>query len=154
VSSVPLPTLREWARSDDPLLNHLAFHTALDHPETVPGLNEDERLEICLGFLEPALAGRYGDSIPEGPYVLAHTVQGWLRRLVDADGPADRAAVTRILDLLEGVARTGDDAARDVIVLGVLEHVFEDDRLRALFASWEHDPELAPLYEEAERLSA
>lgn len=150
---VTLETLREWVQSDDPLLNELAFHTAFAHPHTVPGLDEDERLRICLTFLEAALSGRYGGSISDGPYVLAHTVQAWIRGLSASDRPADRAALEEVLAMIERVARTGDDHARDVIVLGILEHVFEDEELRALFADWEQDAQLAPLYEEAERLS-
>jgi len=150
---IPLETLLEWTRSDDPLLHHLAFHTAFAHPETVIGLSEEQRLAICLGFLEVALSGRYGESIPDGPYVLAHTVLAWLRRLSESDGPADRAAIDAIVSLLERLARKGDEATRDVIVLGVLEHALEDDRTRELFESWGTDPELAPLYEEAVRLS-
>jgi hypothetical protein len=150
---VPLATLREWAQSDDPLLNQLAFHTAFTHPETVSGLSEDERLEISLTFLEAALSGRYGDRITDGPYVLAHTVQAWLRRLSARDGSEDRAATAEIVSMLERLARTGDAAARDVLVLGILEHALDEDALRPLFAHWARDPELAPLYEEAERLS-
>lgn len=136
---IPLQTLHEWTESDDPLLHHLAFHTAFAHPETVDGLTEDERLEICLRFLEAALSGRYGESIPDGPYVLAHTVLGWLRRLTESDTPSDRAAVAAILSMLERLARSGDPATQDVIVLGILEHAFEDEATRELFESWESD---------------
>ncbi len=151
---VSVATLREWSRSDDPSLNHLAFHTAFAHPGTVAGLEEDERLDICLTFLEAALSGRYGDAIPDGPYVLAHTVQAWIRRLRASDAPADRAALERVVAMLERVARAGDDAARDVIVLGILEHVVDDDDLRGVFDGWTHDPVLSPLYREAERLAS
>jgi hypothetical protein len=149
---IPLETLLEWTRSDDPLLHHLAFHTAFAHPETVIGLTEEQRLEICLAFLEDALSSRYGESIPDGPYVLAPTVLAWLRRLSESDAAVDRAAIDAIVSLLERLAREGDDATRDVIVLGVLEHALEDDATRELFANWAADPELAPLYEEALRL--
>jgi hypothetical protein len=151
---IALQTLRGWIQSDDPLLHNLAFHTAYAHPETVNGLNEEERLKISLRFLEHALAGRYGDSIPDGPYVTAHTVLDWLSRLTESEDPSNRTALTAILAMLERLARSSDDATRDVIVLGVLEHAFEHPRLRALFEQWADDPHLAPLYKEAVRLSS
>ncbi len=151
---VPLETLREWRASSDPLLHHLAFHMAFSHPERVSELCEEERLEICLQFLEAGLSGRYGDRIPDGPYTLGHTTLAWLRALSESGGPADRVALAAVLSMLERLARDGDAATRDVIVLGVVEHAFEEEKTRALFAGWASDPTLAPLYEEAARLSA
>jgi hypothetical protein len=151
---VPLATLREWSESPDPLLRHLAFHTAFAHPGDVPGLSDDERLKICLDFLEAGLAGTFGDSIPDGPYVLAHTTLGWLRQLLASGTPTDLAAASTVVSMLERVARAGPPAARDVIVLGVLEHAFEEPQTRAAFAGWADDPELGPLYREAVRLTS
>lgn len=151
---IPLETLREWAASPDPLLNHLAFHTAFSHPGDVSGLDEEERLEICLRFLEAALAGRYGERIPDGPYVLAQTTLGWLRQLRSDERPESRAALDRILAMLERLARDGDDETREVVLLGVLEHAFEDEQTRALFAGWAQSPGLEGLYDEASRLAA
>jgi hypothetical protein len=152
-SHIPLATFRGWVESDDPMLHHLAFHTAFAHPETVEDLTEEERLAFCLRFLETGLSGRYGESIPDGPYVLGHTVLGWLLRLRESDQPQDRSAIARILSMLETLARTGDESTRDVIVLGILEHALEHEAMRGLFESWAVDPALAPLYEEAVRLS-
>lgn len=151
---IPVETLREWMASDDPLLHHLAFHTAFGHPETVDGLEEDERLDLLLHFLDEGLSGRYGESIPDGPYVLGHTVLGWLQQLTASDDPGARNALARVMQLLERLARQGDPATRDVLVLGILEHAFADDRTRALFEPWASDPELSALYDEARRLSA
>jgi hypothetical protein len=151
---VPLATLREWSESADPLLRHLAFHTAFSHPEDVPGLTDEERLGICLDYLEAGLAATFGDSIPDGPYVLAHTTVGWLSQLIASGSPSDRAAASAIVSMLERVARAGTPATRDVIVLGALEHAFEDPELRALFAGWADDPELGPLYREGAQLAS
>ena len=152
--NVPLQALREWIESDDPLLHRLAFHTAYSHPRTVSGLSDDERLEVCLRFLGAGLSGRYGESIPEGPFVLAHTVLGWLRSLTESGNPSHRAEVAPILRMLEHLARRDETATREVILLGILEHAFECDLTRALFETWADDSQLAPLYQEAVRLSA
>jgi hypothetical protein len=150
---VPLETLRSWAESGDPLLNDLAFHTAFAHADTVPGLEERERLEIVLRFLEQALTGRK-EGLPEGPYVYAHSVLGWLQSLAGSDDPADRETLGAVVGMLERIAREGDAATRDVVLLGTLEHAFEQDATRALFDHWADDPDLRPLYEEARQLNA
>lgn len=141
--------MREWAASGDPRLHYLAFHTAFAHANEVHGLGEQERLDICLAFLEAALSGRYGDDVPDGRYSLAHTTLAWLRQLARDD----RKALDALLAMIERVARDGDASTRDVIVLGILEHAFEDDATRALFAAWAHDADLETLYEEAARLA-
>jgi hypothetical protein len=151
---VSLETLEEWVSSPIPSLNYLAFHTAFAHPDDVPGLDKGRRSEICIGFFEAALSGSYGDSVPEGPYVLAHTLRGWLRRLADSPNAADTAAIAGIMAMLERLARDGSDATRDVITLGLLEHVSEDQDTRNLFQHWTTDPVLAPLYREAIRLGS
>src|SRR5947209_4199778 len=124
----PFATLREWAQSTDPSLHYLAFHTAFAHPDTVPGLDERGRLEICIAFLEAALAGAYAETLPDGPYVFAHTALGWLRQLARSDRASDARALKALLAMLERLARSGDPATRDVVILGVLEHAFEDQR--------------------------
>ena len=146
-------TLREWLDSEDPLLHHLAFHTALTHPETVADLTGPERIELLTRFLRDGLTGRYGDAIPDGPYVLAHTVQSLLRQLSESEDRGDRDAADAIVAMLGDVARNGDEAARDVIVLGVLEHAIEHPPTWALFDAWDDAPDLAPLRDEAVRLS-
>jgi hypothetical protein len=151
--NVPLQTLREWIRSDDPLLHYLAFHTAYSHPDTVSGLSDEERLDICLLFLEAGISGRYGEAIPDGPYVLAHTVLGWLRVLTESDNPFSQTEARAILRMIECVARRGDPATREVLLLGILEHAFQSQATRALFDEWLADPQLARLYQEAVDLS-
>lgn len=151
--AVPLETLRSWADSPDPLLNHLAFHTAFGHPESVPDLEEAERTRIALGFLEAALAGRR-EGLPEGRYVYAHEALSWLRSLAHSGDPGDRQTLEALVAMLARIAREGDPETRDVVLLGTLEHAFEDERTRAPFEPWGEDPELASLYEEARRLSA
>lgn len=148
-----LALLREWFESPDPQLAYLGFHTAFFHPDTVAGLAEPERLERCLAFLAAGLAGRYRDAIPDGPYVLGHTVAGWLRTLAAADAPADRSAARAVESMLARTAREGDASTRDVIVLGVLEHVLGDPAVAPLFAHWAGDPALAPLYREGAALA-
>jgi hypothetical protein len=150
---VPLETLRSWAEASDPLLNHLAFHTAYEHPESVPDLPEDERKRIALRFLEDALAGRL-EGLPEGRYVYAHTALAWLRALVVDGDPESGRTLEALVDMLARVAREGDAETRDVVLLGALEHAFDDPATRAPFDSWVRDPQLAPLHEEALRLSA
>lgn len=145
--------MREWAASGDPRLHYLAFHTAFSHADEVSGLGEKERLDICVTFLDAALSGRYGDDVPDGRYSLAHTTLSWLRQLAGTDGGDGRSALDTVLAMIERVARNGDASTRDVILLGILEHAFEDEATRALFAAWADDADLRPMHEEAVRLA-
>jgi hypothetical protein len=150
---VSLAQLEEWASAADPQLRYLSFHTAFAHPEDVPGLSGARRIELCVEFLEAALAGVFGSALPDGPYVWGHTVLGWLNKLsISKDSNAGRAKAA-ILAMLERLARRNDPATRDVVLLGVLEHAFDDAQLRTLFDEWASDPDLAPLHREAARLS-
>ncbi|MEE6179651.1 hypothetical protein [Mycobacterium sp. 050134] len=150
---VPLTRLEEWASAADPQLRYLAFHTVYVHPGDVPGLSGARRIELCIEFLEEALAGTFGSALPDGPYVWAHTVLGWLNQLSTSKDPNADPAKAAILAMLQRLARSDDQRTREVVLLGVLEHAFDDSELRALFDGWASDPELATLHREALRLS-
>ncbi len=146
-------TARSWMESDDPGLHHAAFHTLLEHPEQVADMPTGERIALVNRFLEGALQGRYSTHLADGPFVFGHTAAGWLRTLARSQDPAERKGAADVVRMLERVAGSGGDQAREVLLLGVLEHVLNDPALRDLLGSWREDPSLAPLFEEGLKLA-
>ena len=146
-------TVRSWMESDNPGLHHAAFHTLLEHPEQVPDMTGGERISLVDRFLEGALQGRYSTHLADGPFVFGHTAAAWLKTLTRSQAAADREGAHDVVRMLERVVKSGDPNAREVVLLGVLEHVLADPEMRGLFGSWREDDVLAPVYEEGLKLA-
>ena len=60
--------------------------------------------------------------------------------------------IGRLVAFLENLLKSADPSIKEVILLGVLEHVFMNNMNRALFAKWKTS-ELRSIFEEAVTLS-
>ena len=139
--------VRRWIDSGD-LLTWSALFAALEEhsKRVVPPLPMDDRIELSRRYLlrcieENPMPGEH----LHGGFEAAWELAGAMRRWRQSGGRA-AAVVRRVAADLEKIYRRGDDAVRNRIACGVLEHAFEDPRLRQLFASWERDPELREAY--------
>ena len=85
-----------------------------------------------------------GDYL-HGGYQAAWELAGRLKHWRAQGGRATKVLRGIALDL-EKIYRRGDDAARNRILCGVLEHAFEDPALRPYFTDWDRDGDLREAY--------
>lgn len=135
------------AGGDDPL-RHAGFHLLLSHP-AVCDVSEEKRRAFLLEYFEDGFLGRHRGPREEGPYALGHIFSAWLR---DA-WPESDVAAEQAKEMLARVIRTGAHQSREIVLLGVLEHLFEEEAFLSLFEDWKDDPALSSTYEEARDLA-
>jgi hypothetical protein len=86
---------------------------------------------------ENPLPGEFVHGGYEAAWELASVLKAWRRR-----GGRAAEAIRGIAVELEKIYRRGDDATRNRVLCGVLEHVFEDSGMRPHFTNWDRDPGL------------
>ena len=85
-----------------------------------------------------------GDYIHSG-YEAAWELAGWLKHLENLGADTEQV-IRQVASDVEGLYRRSDRDARERIINGFLEHVFERPSLRRLFDRWRQDPELGEAY--------
>lgn len=106
-----------------------------------------ELLDRCyVGYLEQCvIEGRESDWCHSRYLACADLNQMVSEQL----GWGEPVAVAAALGLLERLYRHPDSAVKTAVVNGCLEHLFEDEAIRAHFEGWRADPELAMAYDRA-----
>jgi hypothetical protein len=136
------------AQGDDPL-RHAAFHLLVSHPELTRGMPDEDADEFVARYFEDGLRGSHEGPRGEGPYLLGHMFVTWYRSRFD-QGEGVRHRGRRVL---ENVLSTAPADVYDIVVLGVLEHLFTDERIARFFAAWDHSPVLGAAYREGLELA-
>jgi hypothetical protein len=93
------------------------------------------------------------DEAPQGQwsetrYGAALALANWFKGL-RYDSTVSGKTLTEIKQSIQGLWDRADQAARDVILNGTLEHIFEDREARRVFEDWQQDPRYADLYKAA-----
>ena len=131
--------VRRWIDSGDLLTWGAVYALAHSHPEILgDALVDFSRRYLLRCIEENPPGGDYLHGGYEAAWELAACLKQWRER-------APKVLRGIAIDL-EKLYRRGDDATRNRILCGVLEHAFEDAALRAHFASWDRDEELREAY--------
>jgi hypothetical protein len=137
--------VQRWIDSGD-LLTWSAVYTLMRDasPRIEPEIPAGEQIDFMRRYLlrcleENPAPGDYLHGGYEAAWELAGCLRQWRRR------NAAKALRGIALDL-DRLYRRGDDAIKNRIQCGVLEHAFEDSALRPYFAQWERDEELREAY--------
>lgn len=80
------------------------------------------------------------DHVPTGyeaAHDLANCLKHWVSKL-----PETRPVLSDAASKITDAYRTGDDAKRDRLLNGMLEHALEAETVRPFFKNWENDPVL------------
>ena len=143
---IPRDDVRRWIASGD-LLTWGVVYRLLEvaykriEPEPV-----DESIAFMRDYLlrcidENPLSGDYLHGGYEAAWELAAVLKHWRRK-----GGVAASAIREIAVELEKIYRRGDDATRNRVLCGVLEHAFEDSAMRKHFTNWDRDPTLREAY--------
>jgi hypothetical protein len=146
-SAVPVATddVRRWIDSGD-LLTWSAVYELLEANRVDPPLAPEQQVEFMRRYLlrcilENPTPGETLHGGYEAAWELASKLKQW--RLL---GGRVAASIRGIAIDLDRIYRRGDDAARNRVLCGVMEHAFEDPAVRPYFADWERDPEMREVY--------
>lgn len=141
-ASVPRSDVRRWIDTGD-LLTWSALYELLDSGASriEPEIGQ-EAIDVMRDYLlrcleENPAPGHYLHAGYEAAWELATLLKTWRRR-----GGRAADAIRGVAVELEKIYRRGDDATRNRVLCGVLEHVFEDPSMRPHFTNWDRDPSL------------
>ncbi|MFZ2492775.1 MAG: hypothetical protein WA208_14940 [Thermoanaerobaculia bacterium] len=135
--------VRRWIDSGD-LLTLSGVVALLDEQiaRIDPPLADSDIVDIQLRYLlrcieENPMPGDLLHGGFEAAWELGSRLRAW-RTLPEGEAVVRTASVE-----LERIFRRADDAARNRVLCGVLEHALEEPKLRPLFANWKRDEELS-----------
>jgi hypothetical protein len=145
----PIP--REYLRrlmtfSDDIILGNVQellidkeFLSRIDPP-----LEQDEYESFLTSYYKRCLLEN-----PSSEYIANRYESAWeLWRILKHHQQTFGASLMhRLVDMLADVFRNGDEALREAIMAGTLEHILMDERCQELFKWWADDPILREGYE-------
>lgn len=145
-SPVPRADVRRWIDSGDLLIWSAVYELLTNAATRVQPEASDEAIDLMPRYLlrcieENPAPGHYLHGGYEAAWELAAVLKTWRRR-----GGKASDAIRGIAVELEKIYRRGDDAMRNRVLCGVLEHVFEDSGMRPHFTNWDRDPELREAY--------
>ena len=135
--------LRAWIDSGD-LLTWSAVYALIESDRVEMPIEEQVefmRRYLLRCILENPAPGEYLHGGYEAAWELASKLKAW-RRL----GGRAASSIRGIAIDLDRAYRRGDDAARNRVLCGVMEHAFEDPAIRPYFADWERDAEMREVY--------
>lgn len=154
-SIVPQVKVLEWMKSAEIDLQAAIVTLLSEHGEMVqPPLPGPLVFDFCLGYFKRCLL----ENPPEGEFTNNRTVEGytlqrWFRQLWQ-----DRNANSKLIDemkrMITSVYKAGDEGAKYAVETAILEHLFEDPRIKAYFSDWQSDPDLALAYDRAQEWAA
>jgi hypothetical protein len=147
---IPLSEVREWMKSRS-LHERGCLFGFLTRPQESAKIEPRPDLAEVDAFVQSYLRdcieinpdSEWTDSSYEAAWAICNWIR-WLRR-----DPENDDLVSGWVKLLEELIGIGDSRVRSVIVNGTLEHLFQEKRLRKLFAHWQKDPSLRAIFEEA-----
>lgn len=153
---IPPEAVRNCMTSPSAELRGIAFYLLFERQELIEQRIEQssrgEHFQFCLRFLlDCAAVDRGGDYVPSRCEVLEY-FRAWIQMLLRSRDNF-RDAIAAIRDALAEVYLPETNEGRDMVVLIVLEHVFESEAARTIFAAWLTNPTLALAYEEGIKLS-
>ena len=133
--------VHRWIDSGD-LLTWSAVYALIEKTD----LPAEEQIDFTRRYLLRCIEENPtpGDYL-HGGYQAAWELAARLRHWRAKGGRATKALRGIALDL-EKIYRRGDDATKNRILCGVLEHAFEDPALRPYFTDWDRDGDLREAY--------
>jgi hypothetical protein len=148
---IPVAGIRAWMQSSSIEVQGYLFGILYEgHRCVFEAPTEQEIRDFMRRYLERCLVEDHTNSTyAESPYLAAHSVRAWFSR----EWGRNRAVAGEIRDWLASICRCGDQRVREAVLLGTLEHLFQDDAIAEYFMTWERDPMLSPLVSEARRLA-
>ena len=143
--------LLSWMRHDDLEVQGQVYELLRDRRKllrVVPPLDEREYRTFYRTHMVAVMGAELEPLSDLNNFAPAWDIAGWLRSLVD-DSAVTPKTLDEFVDWLAAVYISSSPKVRTVLVTGALEHLFEDRRIRKLFAAWKSHPQLSAAYADA-----
>lgn len=139
--------VRRWIDSGDLLTWGAVYElTRRAWSRIEPELSGEEQIDFMRRYLLRCIEENPpSNDYLHGGYQAAWELAACLRLWHSQGGPGAKMLRGIALDL-EKSFRRGDDAIRNRILCGVLEHAFEDPAVRPYFSDWERKEDLREAY--------
>jgi hypothetical protein len=114
-----------------------------------PPLELSDYLTFVPDFTRRCMQRNFSNEWVPERHLIGHDFRKWFESLFeDKDIPRDISV--RLKEWLAQFYRESDAELRLAIVNAILEHLFENRRIRRFFSDWKTDPLLSQAYAEAE----
>lgn len=146
---IPFSDVQRWMASDDIEILGLAHGLLGDQRFRIdPGISLDEYIRSTKHYY-----GRCYRENPEGDWSSSRYIAGGEFVNIFAslwrDTSVPRPVLRDLKDWLGNLYKQGDSELRTCIVQATLEHLFEQEPIREIFADWLNDDVLAEAHKEA-----
>lgn len=147
---IPQGQVLAWMRSEDlRVLGALYVLTDQAWNRIQPAVDRDTICAFILRYYMRCIAeGPQGEDFVMSRYEAAQTMAGWIKHLW-GKRPETDAILQQVAATLKQAYVNGQEEIKQCLVNGVLEHVFEEQDLIALFQDWKQDGRLRGAYDAA-----
>lgn len=150
-STIPREKVVQWidSTSDLPTLEKLYRLTGQGYDRIQPELGSDITCRLIQDFLLQCIREDVhdDDEIPTR-WEAAYTLHTWFFHLAQMEED-NTAILRRAADAVTQLYLASDDAARNAVEQGFLEHALEMKSLHEFFEQWSSDDRLRPAWERA-----
>jgi hypothetical protein len=147
--SIPQHVVLGWMESKDLRVRAEAYAvTGQAWPRIQPELKANQQCPFMAAYLLECLRlDIRDDEYIHNGFEAAWELASWIKHIVSVPDAAVHVAAT--VRALESLFFAGDEALRNRIHVGVLEHALESQSVRPFFASWATTNGLAEIYDQA-----
>jgi hypothetical protein len=143
--------LRDYCRSSYVEVQACVLPILIEHPDLLDrscgGLELEWAIDFCVGR---AIVDEQNDYVPNRAESLEY-LKALFFIIIKYRRFGEQ--VQHFVDALATFVRQADAKTQDLVVLIVLEHIFQMPEARRVFARWKIEAALAPLYSEGVRLA-
>jgi hypothetical protein len=152
-SEVPRQLFEELMRSKYPEVRTVASEAVFERPGTIEGFSDRARAThaLCLEFLIESMVENRRSFHRYSRFEAAECLCTMIRGLSQFEA---RSELEDVRNSLAHLCKAGGEGPTNAVVVGILEHLFTEPQFVQLFAPWQSDAELSPVYQEAVKLGA
>jgi hypothetical protein len=144
--SVPASVIGRWLHHESVDVLSFVAELLCDHQQLiVPPLSIEEIGDAVHDFYSRCLRTDVQSEYVPSRYIAGHELVAWFRYLWSHE-TAPRHLLENIKVMLKDLYCSGDRTTADVVVNGVLEHLFESPEIVEFFDEWRSDPALGHAY--------
>jgi len=151
-AAIPKHKVVLWMRSEDIQVLGAVFkllHTRRCYSRIDPPLEFTDYHRFHLLYYEECIVHEPDGDWADSRYLAAHSLVNWFKGLW-LDQSVDRECLRELKRVLEKLYRVGNEDIKTCVVVGVLEHLFEEKAIKRFFTDWAFADDLRAAYLEAE----
>lgn len=148
---IPRTQIDRWRTSDNIEIQGALYNLVIEPAHFLriaPAWTFDDLFEFVLAYYARCIRENPRSQWADSRYSAAHDLVNFVRRSWD-EPEFELRAKDKLFTWCTQLYREGDHGIRECMITGLLEHLFEDSRIRRLFSKWKEDPELLDAFSAA-----